>query len=270
LSFFTVTKLSKIWHEDIVVNLFSGFILFLSPMIMYYSFELRAYSMEMFATLFAVYITYKRHSIFESARHQLVLPLLVGIILALGMSSRYSAIISVTPLFLFLLYDILSRKISTKKAWLKLTLFGFPIVLVLLGIYFFTLQYQNPTATPPVYTQGLMIKYSGLKSFLGTKMRITIPFLILTILFIICRKRDWFLRYNTFVAYGLIQNVLFIMLSIFGKHTWGITSRWDISTHTLFVISIIPLLFIIYDGLRKLHTQNLELLLIVLLLYPCY
>ncbi|MDR2407234.1 MAG: glycosyltransferase family 39 protein [Bacteroidales bacterium] len=255
LSYFIVTKLSKIWCENTLINLFSGFILFLSPLIMYYSFELRAYSMEMFATLFAVYITYKRHSIFTN-RHQLMFPLLLGIILALGMSSRYSAIVSVAPLFLFIFFDILSKKMQLQTTWLQLILFGLPIVVIIFGIYFFTLRHQNPTGTPPGYTQDLMIKYSGLKSFFGTKLKVTIPFLILVILFIKCGKKEWFKPYNIFVIYGFIQNVFFIILSILGKYTWGINSRWDISTHTLFIISIIPLLFIVYNKLEKIHIQN--------------
>ncbi|MDR2648884.1 MAG: glycosyltransferase family 39 protein [Clostridiales bacterium] len=251
LSFIFIGKIVYFWNSRKIISLFCGFILFLSPLVMYYTFELRAYSMEMFSTIFALWLTYKRQIIYACRRNALI----CGIVLAIGFSSRYSAVFAAMPLFVFIACDIFTRKTKLKNTWAQLTLLSVPIVITFACIYFLTLRYQNPTGTPPLYVQDLIFKYAGLRSVSG-KTKILIPYLLVLILFCFYRKRAWFKPYNTFVIFMFIQNIIFIVLSITGKYPWGLTSRWDISTHTLFIVSIIPLCFIIVSKIKGINTAG--------------
>jgi hypothetical protein len=246
LSFILIDKICLIWFPNRKLCWFCGLALFLSGSICYYAFELRPYSMEMCTAFLSLFSAYKRDKILNNKKYGCF----VGLLLAIGITSRYSAVFSVMPLFLIILYDII-RRYKLKKDFLNLLVFIVPLVVFSVGIIYFTLQFQNPQLNPPDYTKSLMFKTAGIHSILGKKTVYILPFIALFVLYILHHNKSWFKKYNTFVVFALLQNGIFIILSLLGKYTWGITSRWDIATHSLFIFSIIPLCFILLEKIKE-------------------
>jgi hypothetical protein len=247
LSFILIVKIAFFWKPDSNICLLCGFVLFVSSLPPHYAFELRAYSMEMFAVLFTLYLVHNKEKIYQKTSYAFF----SGLVTAVGITARYSVIISVMPLFFFIGYDVITRRIDIKKSWIRLAAFVFPVLVMMVLVYCLTLRFQNPSINTPDYVNAFIFKKSGINSILGIKMAYLIPLLTMIILFILFRKTKWFEKYNRFVVFAVIQNIFFIALSILGKYTWGINSRHDIATLLIFILAIIPALFIILDKLTK-------------------
>jgi hypothetical protein len=249
LSFILIVKIAFFWKQDNNICLLCGFVLFVSTLPPHYAFEVRAYSMEMFAVLFTLYLVHNKEKIYQKTAYAFF----AGLVMAVGITARYSVIISVIPLFFFIGYDVITRRIDIKKSWIRLAALVFPVLVMMVLIYCLTLRFQNPSINAPNYVNAVMFKTSGINSILGIKMLYLIPLLTMIILFIRFRRTKWFEKYNRFVVFAVIQNIFFIALSLLGKYTWGINSRHDIATLLIFILAIIPALFILFDKLRK-HT----------------
>jgi hypothetical protein len=249
LSFILIVKIAFLWRPGSGVCLLCGFVLFVSDLPLHYAFELRAYSMEMFTVLFALYLVYNKDKIY----HKTSFAFFSGLVIAAGITARYSAIVSVMPLLFFIGYDIITKRVDIKKCWTRLAVLAFPVLVMMILVYCLTLRFQNPSMSSPDYVNGLMFRTSGLTSVSGRKLLFLAPLLTMILLFIVFRRKNWFERYNRFVIFAVIQNLFFVTLSLLGKYPWGIDSRWDIGIHVLFILAIIPLLFIFFDKVAK-HT----------------
>lgn len=247
-SMIIITKLSVTWRPKIVLSYFSGFILFVSILLPKYAFELRPYSMEMLVTVLCLYFAYKISNILDSKRYAVV----SGSLLAVLLWSRYSALFSICALIGIIIYFVY------KKGFLKSYIINFiyfllPIIISAICVFIFTLQYQNISGEPPPYMQEIMFKTGVISDILlNKKVFITIiPFVMLTFLYLISFKNNFLKKnlksYRIYFVYTIILNFFFISLSILGKYSWSIIHRWDISTHVLFTIAWIPIIFVIID-----------------------
>ncbi|MDR1523547.1 MAG: hypothetical protein LBS29_06345 [Endomicrobium sp.] len=261
LSIFLLTRICYIWYPKKILNWLGGFVLLWGSLQKFYAFELRPYSMEMFSVLVALYISYRRDLIFNNKK----IAFIYSVFLSICLLSRYSAVISIAPLFFLLFFDIIAKRQSINRHSLgSIVLFGIPLFITALYNVIIVLH-QVPSLTTP-YALEFTFKGGGLDSILlGHKEILLFPLILLTILFIFLRNTERFKRYNTFVIYALCQNGIFIILSLLGKYPWGLNSRFDIATNTIFIVSIIPLLFILLEYFSKQYIIKLCIVLVLLI-----
>jgi hypothetical protein len=275
ISMIIITKLCFLWKPKNLLVYFGGFILIISPLISQYVFEFRPYTMEMLITIIALYFCYKISNILNDWRYALF----SGTVLAVLLTSRYSALFSIASLgilvFGVFVHRIFMRKIS-KDNIVNLVLFALPIMISVVLIYFFTLKYQNPTGLPPSYVTELMFKTSSVSSVLfHYQVLLTVlPFLILVFIYFISLFSNYIKEkvepYRLFMWFAFVLNIIFITLSILGKYPWGINSRWDISTHAIFTIAWLPILFMISDFLYKKNNYLFKFLQVFFVLFFIY
>ena len=271
IAMIVVFKLSTLWKSQNHLVYFGGFILLSSSLLKQYAFELRPYSMEMLTTIIALYFCYKIPDILNSRKYALF----SGSLLALLLTSRYSAFFSILSLGI-LIFVMLILKFFKKKNVINFILFTIPIIVSVISICIFSLRYQNPSGTPPEYIREFMFKTSSVSKILFNKESFftIFPFLLLTLIFLFSLKIK-FLRkitkqYRLYFFYALILNLIFILLSTLGRYTWGINSRWDISTHTIFTIAWIPLLLIFTSFFHKKYFVHNVFQFVVLVFFVLY
>lgn len=270
LSMIVVSKLSIIWNPKNPLSYFSGFVLLTSPLLCEYAFELRPYSMEMLSAIVALFYCYKIPEILNVRAFALS----SGILMALLLSSRYSAVFPVVALGIVILYYVIRNNFQ-KKELVNLAIFALPIVCACAFIYVFTLRNQNPGGTPPSYVQEIMFKTGDFSKILfnWSVFHIVLPLLIVALILLYSvidrRVRPLLERYYIFFAYSVILNIQFIILSILGLYPWGITYRWDIACHSIFIISSLPVLFFIGDILtfkKSFFSKSLQFVILIVFL----
>ncbi|MDR2510687.1 MAG: glycosyltransferase family 39 protein [Spirochaetaceae bacterium] len=247
---FLVIKIAGVWRANDPLVILSGFILFSSSLILHYAFEVRAYSMEMCAMLSALYFCYKKERIYASKKYALH----AGIILAVLISSRYSAVFSVLPFFIILFFDSIKKRAFLRR-FVNFLLLAAPLCVIGVLIILFMLRFQmekilGSNITPPSYARGI-IKTEGIGFLFSKPSLIIIPFFILFLLYIIAYKKQSTRKYTVFILFVFIQNSIFIILSALGKYPYQFTERFNITSVTLFIIALIPLVFIIKDMNRS-------------------
>lgn len=237
LSFILVMRnFSNSWKVILISTLF----LFLSNMLMHYSFELRAYSMEVAGIMLSILFLQK---IIKAPNKKNLF--ILGLICAIFMGSRYSFVINIAAIGICLYFLVFK---SFKKYFFYGYYFYLPVVISFFLIYVFTLRYQNPSADPQLYVVPMLLKDKGFSeildmvklNFLSKEAFATTLFLLLFsyIKFIykdIERFRDdsFYCIYIWIIFYQIIS----IILSFLGKHPWCITGRWAIGLQCLSIIT---------------------------------
>ncbi|MCX6717353.1 MAG: hypothetical protein NTU76_01590 [Candidatus Taylorbacteria bacterium] len=271
-----VSRLSLIWEVENLLVYFSGFVLLLSPLLCQYAFELRAYSMEMLTVILALYYCYKIPNILNNYRYSLF----AGSLLAVLLTSRYSAVFSVISLGIIIFINLIKYHFN-RKSVINFIIFLIPIIISGITIYFFTFQYQNPTGAPPNYVKSLVFKTTDIHHLLFDRLNLLLhvfytmfPILVLILLYIFSFKKNSIKKimkpYNLYLLYALILNLIFITLSLMGKYPWSVNSKWDMSTHTIFIIAWLPLIFIITNFLYKKYLLYEKLKIFIPLIFILY
>lgn len=255
-SMILVSKLCLIWFPNNITSYFAGLILLSSSLLRHYAFELRPYSMEVFAAILALYFFYKTPLILRNKRYALF----TGLSMAVCITSRYSAFFLAGTLGCVILCEILFQN-KNKKGIYNLIIFSIPIAISAFAIYLITLQNQNPTIKAPNYISPHMLKTGNISEILFNREAIEIyfPFLILFLLVIFTYKKETLSQLHRYVVFTIILNLFFVIFSITGTYTWSFSTRWDIATHTIFVLALLPLLFVImkiFNILNKNQTAS--------------
>ena len=232
-----------------------AFLMISSPIISKYAFELRAYSFELFIAVSALFISIKSNKIIRSSNYSFF----VGLWMALGLSSRYSSIISVFVASVFILLAF--YRFRNFKLYLNFFLYIFPIIISLSLIYIFVLSIQNPSGAPPEYVSNLMLKNKSIyKIFLNPKaILVWLPVLLLSIIFIFDSRSLFIKNYLSFCAMLLF---LLVILSYLGKYPLAFYSRFDISIHAIFWFGWIILLVKIFQFFEARSLAQANLLII--------
>lgn len=274
LAALTTSRIAQIWQPNSILAPFSGLLLISSEVIRERVFEIRAYSMELFALTLSLYLLYQHNKIFSNKRYAI----LSGLLLSFLTTSRYSAYITVSVLFLLLFIKIIVNN-HIKKQVIFFLLFTIPSVIVGATVYNISLSYQNPQLTPPSYVSNLVLGASTDISQLvnwATVFAFT-PTVFFCGLFLISQKftslKGIIAKYQLFILYTICLNLAFILLSYFGKYTWDVNSKWNISLNALLTISWIPLVLLYLEIVAKLNNRWLQFLFYLLtpsLLYQSY
>ena len=251
-SMLVVSKLASKFNPNNISNYFFGLILLTSPLFCQYSFELRAYSMELLCTITSAYLVYQSARILNSKKWAL----LSGTTLSLLISSRYSAIIPVLSLSLFLVLRTIRNFSNNKQSIINLILFSLPIINAFLAIYLITYRFQNPHGLSPGYVSNLTLNSfrSVVSLFNQNSLPVVLPVMVFVVFSITFVKRNFDIykqKYGPFAFFIFSVTAFFTTLSVFEKYPFDFVHKWNISLQSLFVISWIPSFSIILDLLGK-------------------
>ena len=212
--------------------------------LLYYAFELRAYSMEYSGVLV---VSLALVCVFQDDRPRNYF--LLGVACAVFLTARYS----------FLIYTFAACAVCVGRPILARQRLTFSKLLYLLApptlsgllIYNFMLSGQNPAASPPVYVEELMLRGKSLhsalriiKANLGTKEFLPIGVAIATY----ClawgvarspRARPVPLALAMFAPFAFTVLTGSVFLSLTGKYPWAIQSRWGVHLHALSLLAVV-------------------------------
>jgi hypothetical protein len=252
ISMIIVVKIAKIWKSESRIVLLSGLVLLSSQLLSQYAFELRPYSMEMLTVFICLYFAHRIDYILRGKRHALISGLILGFLL----TSRYSAVFSVITLSILIIIKFI-LKYRNKHSFTNLLVFSIPILISTVLIYLFTLRFQNPAGAVPFYVTDLMLNNQNINVLIHNNKVINIlsPYFVLMVIFILSllnkNVRGTFRRFYIFMYFSIILNLIIITLSLLGKYPWAVNTRWDITSHSLFIISWIPIFILLFENIRS-------------------
>ena len=226
------------------------FLLFLNSNFLYYSLELRAYSMELCGAVL-LFLATERISKKNNTSNQI---LWLACLVLFG-SSRYSYVIYETAAFASIItVSYLLKKSIDKQIVLIL---GFSLLIFNLFLYFGMLQYQSVSASPPPYVQDLLIYGKDLNQILVIfKNNFLDPFAIPKTIFLFLYlaylfRKGSFESINPKITllffYILFATLIAIFLSIIGKLPWSVNSKWSLSELSLSALALIGCFAILKD-----------------------
>jgi hypothetical protein len=221
--------LSYSWLKNINIALLMGFIPILIPMLLNMGFEVRAYSMECFGTIICVIGLEK----LKNNISYLSL-FLWSCVFAFFMSSRYSEIIIVFIVSIYILFVICNSNKLFKQKLLYLILYFFPLIVTLIYIYFSALIYQNRDLKELSYLPYISRDLSILIQPANFLFLCVIGLLI--IIYSLKNRYSIIKKYEILLIVTIIVNILFILLSILGKHPWAPYSQRCISLFVLVLL----------------------------------
>jgi hypothetical protein len=201
--------LSYMWLKDIHVALLIGFIPIFIPSVFSMGFEVRAYSMESLGTVICIVAL-------ERLKHKLTHKhlFLWSCIFSFFMTSRYSEIVVVFMVSLYILFLIFTSKTTLKQKMASSFIYILPLIIALLYIYYFALVFQNRNIRPLAYLPYLSDNKSII---LEPKNFLFLCFIgILIILFFLKKRYSIIKRYETLLLITISVNVIFIILSFLG------------------------------------------------------
>ncbi|RDB04345.1 hypothetical protein [Runella aurantiaca] len=242
--------LSFLWIKNIKIAILMGFIAILSPKLLYMGFELRAYSMECLGTLMGVIALEKLNT---GVTYQKLL--LWSCVFSFFMTSRYSEILILFVVSLYVLYLISKSKLTLAQKGFSIFLYSIPLFFTLVYVYFFALVFQNKDMLELNYLPYLSRDISILVELQNV---LAILFLALFLVLLYQRhKYSLVKKYQSLIFVTLTSNLLFITLSILGKHPWSLSGYRCISLLVLFIICFVAVISEIV--LRAIENSNIFL-----------
>ncbi|MCI6324944.1 MAG: hypothetical protein MR787_07780 [Bacteroidales bacterium] len=221
------------WTHNKNITLLVSLFPLISSVLFPMAFEVRAYSMEALGvTLSVVALTSLRQKV------SLTNLLKWSVVLSFFMLSRYSFIIVAFFASLYVLFLILTSAESTRKKVVQCIVYALPFLITLVYIYFAALRYQNPDIEPLSYLKDSYLIYNPNKLKWDNNF-IYILFLIgLSYLWFISWKIQRLNKYAPLLYLTVSVNIIFLILSLMGKHPWDIQSNRCISMITLSLLTI--------------------------------
>jgi len=256
ISFVIFVFIVKEWfHNNSVLVLFSGFILLTFSLIRNYAFELRPYSFEMSSALLSLFVAQISNRICVNKQYSIIF----GFLLSLGLTSRYSSVVPIFSACIFYCYYALQN--YKNKTVIKSSLLFFSPILITLLFNAFMLFNQNIKVDSPEYVNEFMLATnSATKIFLHLgSIIIWLPMVILVLVCSFNLKSFLTIRLKKYLIFSLIVTVIYTLLSIMGKYPLSFRTRWDISIVSIYSLSIIPLIYLIFYYYSKLLKISIKI-----------
>jgi len=271
--FFIITMLAcagtvYIWTKNRFFSLAAGLLPLSAPIIAYYSYELRPYSMEVCGVALSFFLLER-----VSRRPDVKQYFGLGVVCAFFLTSRYSFISTVIATGICILWII--RDLQWRSKITLFSAFCLPVLISCLGIYLITLSHQNPGATPPDYVQSFILHGKTLSQILRISANVLLmPYgigstlFIGTYLFFYCRRSrtSKYYLFTIYFIFVIAVNVVFILLSATGKYPWSTQTRWGISLNLLAFFSWLPTILMIANAIQLPEIIVTRLICIVLIL----
>lgn len=259
ISTFAVFKVAQYFLTD----RFNAFLVSLSflffPFTYYLGFEVRAYSMELLCTILCIYSLYS----FKKQDHILNLFFWSSLI-AILMTSRYGAILVAFPYAIIALYQLFRLNHNAIKVFaIKALVFSVPLLISIGYAVFFSFRFQNPNAYMLSYELYI---YRDAAEIFAKPYNLIYVFLILgliPLLWLARQKKDLH-RFSNILLLSLLVNIIFLFLSIAGKHPWDVYSWRCISMTTLTLLTYVLIGFFF---LEKLSIKKYQINLLMTLIF---
>ncbi len=218
--------LSFSWHKNLNIALTTGLIPIFYPMLLTVGFEVRGYSMEVLCTLLSM-VALIRIKQKVTIRNLLTWSL----ILALLMTSRYSAMVIVFVVSLYISLLIYKSNTSLKYKLLAITAYSTPLLLSLIYSFTFALRYQNTNIEPLYYLPYL----SRNLTLLLDPLNLLYIFFISICIFALTLKNKFreIRQYEPLIYVTGLVTLIFMIFSFAGMHPWSFENRRCISMVTL-------------------------------------
>lgn len=257
LSVWMFSLICSKWRQGSVAAWFSGGLLLLSPLTTFFAFELRAYSLEILFTLLVLYT-----AAFAEPLKNRKNAIFYGLLLTAGMTARYSICFTVAIGVLIVLWRFFlpdghfCRERLSSRTLMNVLLFGLPMVLAAACIYWFSYRHQiqidyvRNCDGVPNYLRDHFFSEANMGKILANKrvFFFILPTLVMLQIYIAYAARFRFLKkYGTFIAFLLLLNIVTIGLSICEKATWDPLFRNNIGHHTLFLMAMAVLYFMLAE-----------------------
>jgi len=217
-SFFIGTVLSFIylaylWLEDLRLALLIGFIPILMPALRT-AVEIRAYSMETFGSLICVIALVNLENR-ASIRNLFFWSLALSVV----MTSRYSVIVVVFIISLYILRLISASDLRHERKIVALFVYSFPLLITVIYIYFYSFVFQNKSLGAfgylPYISRDIKVLFFPFTSFLYLLLII-----VLLISYLYRERIEIVKNHKNLLQIVVLTNIVFIALSFFGVHPW--------------------------------------------------
>ena len=242
----SVIYLSYLWLKNLNIALLLGFIPILIPTFIRMGFELRAYSMEILGAMLGVVAL-------EKLKNKISVKYLFlwGCVFSFFITSRYSEIVIIFVVSIYVLYFILILKLSLIQKITAVLSYSLPILISLTYIYFFALVYQNKNIEQVAYLPYISNDINIL--FTPNDNLIYISFIAFLIILYFMKNRFTIIKkYQLLISLTISINVFFVFLSFIGKHPWCPFSNRCISFFSITLLCIIAFLGeLIISNLKK-------------------
>ena len=136
---FFVFKISRKYLNSLALSVIVTSTWFILPAVSQQAVELRAYTMEMFGTIFSVWycITYKK----ELNEYSKLL--LLSVFMAIFCTSRYGFILVAFAVSLWVMYVLFKGKKSWDDFFERMIFYSLPLLIMLILIYQYSLRFQD-------------------------------------------------------------------------------------------------------------------------------
>jgi len=144
------------------------------------------------------------------------------------MTSRYSEIVVVIIVSLYIVFLILNKTSGTlKQKLMSVIIYLLPLFVTFIYIYFFALIYQNKSLAPVAYLPYLKTDISLL--LIPKNMLFLCLIVFLFIVYLFKNRIPFIKKYETLLFLTVIVNVSFIVLSFLNMYPWLPFSNRSIS-----------------------------------------
>lgn len=252
--------LTNRWIRKLYVGLLLGFLPFLNPTIIYYGFELRAFSMEYLGVLLGIIALETLRT--KISRSRLFL---WGLILSLFLTSRYSSIVIIFFVSVYVVFLIWKEKCSLKSKIILFLSYSTPILLSLFLVYFLSLRFQNPYIQPLFYLPYLSDNWKILLSIDSLIYLLFLLFLLVMLVLAFRNKSIILIKYRPLLFVTVTTNFFIFMLSFLGRYPWTPYQRWGLPFYILVFLCLAAFLGEILIHLTSKPT-NLEYILFIIII----
>lgn len=254
LIFFILTYLLlmffiKKWTSNPYLALGLPSLLFLSPLVIQYSFEIRPYSWAFFSAILIYFFITKLYRS-ENRIHFL----LSGLVLSCLIWGRYNIIIQIAgALTLIFIFQIREYR-NFKSVFFRMFWIGIPIFISFILVFFLEMRFQWNTGTN--YAPEVTIQKVSNFIFKWDFVRSIIPFIIYLISFVYLKNKFPHYAKDSFILlfyFFIILNVIYIIISTFGYYPYHPGTRWNIDIVVLSIFGITSVISMIYNILADKH-----------------
>ena len=238
-----------------------------SPLLIHYSTELRAYSMEACAVALLCF-----SPIWISQTKIPWGPISLGTFSALLASSRYSAFLIAAAASFVSIFPLRPRKVALAR----FVQFSLPLAFMVMATFFLFAVHQNGGALgPPAYVKDFLLSgqswneiWSMIKKNTFSPEVISIVLFISFPLLVLLQKKPSLLLQALLPRLIAVLSIAFCLTmaaSFVGKLPWAVNTRWSIGYHALAACSWASLLAVMGTLLDRLKKQKVWLAKILLI-----
>ena len=220
---FTLYKVSIYETKNKILSIVIATLPFILPIFTNRITELRAYSMEMMGVMLSVWLIMRFKDNLNIKRL-----LVLSVVQVLFMSSRYGYIMVASGVSIYLVYFLYKQNklyIFASKAMI----YGLPLIITVLVVYFGMMSFQNGHAGQMSYAGYLS---SSLLMFMSPMSILYYAVIILAVLKVLKKN-----KFSDLHILALIIGTIYFILSAIGHYPWEM--HRTISAYSLFVFTLI-------------------------------